>query len=253
MSDNPTIDLLSNTTVIPPAEITFDPVKRESIRDKVSAAIREAILSGKLKVGQRLTEAGLTTQFQVSRAVVREALQQLAHEGLIELNSYRGAQVIDLKPEQVDDIIQLRLVLESEAVRLAKQNMTDAGKTALRAAARDLERHRGNMEQFSRLDFAFHQLLWKMSGNSALPRHLVLLTGPVFSMGVIMRHRSVLSPTGANIGDHAQLAETICNGTTDQAVAAIRAHITENWARTRAAVGSLQERESKPRRRRAGR
>src|SRR5262245_62026610 len=79
------------------------PVQRESTRERVCTALRDAIYSGKLKLGQRLTELELTRELQVSRPVVREALQQLAHEGMIQLNSYRGAQVIDLTTEQIDE------------------------------------------------------------------------------------------------------------------------------------------------------
>src|SRR5262245_26392610 len=111
--------------------IVFAPVKRESTRDVVCAAIREAIFSGDLNVGQRLREVALAEQFGVSRPVIREAFQRLAHEGLVELNSFRGAQVVDLTPEQVDETLGVRLLLEPEAVRLAKKHLTDADKRTL--------------------------------------------------------------------------------------------------------------------------
>jgi len=222
----------------------FEPVRRESTRDKVYAAIRDAIFSGKLRVGQRLTELKLTSEFQVSRSVVREALQQLAHEGLIELNSNRGAQVVDLTTDQVDQIVQLRLLLESEAVRQAKQRLTGDGKRLLETAARRLENARSDVQTFIRLDYEFHETLWKLTGNATLCRHLALLTRPLFSLGIIMRHRSAIPEEGATLrtpGDHVRLAETICEGTMDEAVDAIRRHITENYPRTRAGVSRLHE------------
>ena len=97
----------------------FQAVKRESTKDKVYLLIREAIFLGKLKTGQRIAEVPLAEEFSVSRAIVREALQRLSHEGLVEHNSFKGARVIHLSPTQVDEIVHVRLLLESDAVRLA--------------------------------------------------------------------------------------------------------------------------------------
>jgi len=71
-------------------ETLFAPVHREATREKVCAAIRDAIVTGKLEIGQRLPELQLTRDFRVSRAVIREALQQLAYEGLVEQNINRA-------------------------------------------------------------------------------------------------------------------------------------------------------------------
>lgn len=221
----------------------FQPLSRESTGARVSAEIRQAILTGRLTTGARLTETALATQFQVSRAVIREALRQLGHEGLIELNSFRGARVVDLSPEQVDQIVSLRLLLEAEAVRLAFPRMTAGDKQELRRLAGSLAHARHHVELFTQLDLQFHTALWKLSGNPTLQKHLTLLVAPLFAMGGIMRHARL--PSGGEInyawGDHAPLAEAISNGTVEEAVEAIRQHITENWAHTRAAVEKFRE------------
>ena len=231
----------------------FQPVRREATREKVCAAIRDAIITGKLGVGQRLPEIQLTRDFQVSRAVVREALQQLAYEGLVEQTIHRGAQVIDLTAERVDEIVQLRTMLECEAVRLARGRMDPAERAVIECLAEEIEAARGDVETYVQADLAFHQAVWRGSGNQTLQKHLTLLTAPVFSMGIIIRHSSVmagaLESAAGPRSDHRQLAATILDGSLDQALAAVRQHIAENWDRTRTAVAQYHDRTGRGRRR----
>lgn len=232
----------------------FAPVRREATRDKVSAALRDAILSGRLAVGQRLPEVELTRQFQVSRAAIRESLQQLAHEGLVVLNSHRGAQVVDLAPEEIDEIISVRLLLEPEAVRLARQRMTAEERAELIAAGDQVELARPRPQEFVRLDRGFHELIWRFSGNATLYRHLSLLVSPLFSLGTILRRPGVITEDGATMrvpGDHRKLAQLVAQGPDSAAIEAIRDHITENWSRTKAAVGQLHGKQRSTRRQEA--
>lgn len=233
---------------------SFAPVKRESSREIVSASIREAIFDGTLHVGQRLREVPLAEQFQVSRPVIREALQQLSYEGLVEINSFRGAQVVDLTPQQVDEMLGLRLVLEAEAVRLAKPRLKDREKKRLRDLAGAMKNVRGTALQVVQIDLELHEAIWQLSGNETLCKHLILLTRPLFAFGVIMRH-SRMNPSNAayyEIGDHVGLVDRICDGTVKEAVEAIQSHIRENWDRTRAAVERLHgAAHEKPAKRRA--
>ena len=221
----------------------FAPVKRESTRDVVCAAIRESIFNGELKIGQRLREVALAEQFQVSRPVVREALQHLAHEGLVEINSFRGAQVVDLTPEQVDETLALRLMLEPEAVRLARNNLTDADRKRLRQMVEKMRRAESDSRDFAQLDFELHETIWRLARNQTLHKHLTLLTLPLFAMGTIMRRSaSATAAVDLRYGDHKNLIEAICNHSETEAVEAMRNHIRENWPRTRAASVRLHGR-----------
>jgi len=223
----------------------FAPVKREPTRARVYAAIREAIFTGKLKTGQRLAEVPLASEFQVSRAVVREALQQLAHDGLVELNSYKGARVVSLSPAQVDEILGLRLLLEAEAIRLAVPRLTDADKTWLRHHAGQLREAVNDAQKFAALDLEFHERIWELSGNETLRKFLTQLAAPLFSMGIIVRHSRILASDGASVrfprGDHSGLVETLCGGNVEEAVEAIRFHIAENWKLTRSFVEKFHQ------------
>lgn len=213
----------------------FESIRKESTRDKAYQAVRNAILSGKLKTGHRIAEVPLASELGVSRAIVREALQQLAHEGLVDQNSYRGTRVVRLSPQQIDDTLQVRLLLETEAVRLAHERLSDTERKTLRAMARRLEAAVNDPKKFVELDLALHEKVWELSGNEIVYRVLRQITVPVFAMSVIMRMQSEKVDPGGNWkrGDHTQLVEAICEGTADEAAEAIRFHLTENWKATR--------------------
>lgn len=212
-------------------------MKQESTREKVYAIIREAIISGKLKTGQRITEIQLSDDFHVSRAIVREALQQLAHEGLVEQNSYKGTRVVQLSAEQVDEIISLRLLLEAEAVRQAKRRLTEADKRQLKAMVGKLESSRANPTLYRELDLGLHEKIWELSGNGTLGKLLTQVTVPLFAMATITSStkfiRASQSRDDHQPSDHTTLVEKLCDGTSAEAVEAMQSHIERNWKNIR--------------------
>ena len=210
----------------------FEPVRRESTREKVYSAIREAVLDGRLGLGQRLTEISLAKDFGVSRAVIREALQQLAHDGLVEQNAYRSSNVVNLSPEQVDEIISTRILLESEAVRRALTNITAAEIRYLQNLMKQIQDAASDAEAVSELDLAFHEKIWELSGNTTLRKILLQITAPLFAMGSIMRHTR-RGGQGAKAvfrrSSHSDVVDALKIGDEAKAVEAIQKHIAENW------------------------
>ena len=100
---------------VPPAGLA--PVTSISRRDAVCAEIRRAIIVGGLKPGEKLTELALAASLRVSRATVREALGQLAQEGLVVSEPYRGLRVADLDAHAVRDLAKTRVALDKLALR----------------------------------------------------------------------------------------------------------------------------------------
>lgn len=224
---------------------TFAPVRRESTRDKVYVALREAILSGRLKTGQRLVEIPLARELGVSRAVLREALQQLAHDGLVEQSGYKGTRVVMLTPRQVDEIVGVRLLLEVEAVRLAHSRLNDRDRSELRALARRMAAET-DFPRFSQLDFRLHQRIWAVSGQETIARLLTQVSAPLFAMSLLIRsaEKRTRSRSDQRRGDHTPLVEALCSGTVDDAVEAMRFHLTENWTAIRARLEEFLAEES---------
>jgi DNA-binding GntR family transcriptional regulator len=212
------------------AATTFQPIARESTRRKVYLTLRDAILSGKLNSGRRLVEIPLAKEFGVSRAVLREALQQLAHEGLVQQNSYKGTHVVRLTPEELDEIVSVRLLLEAEASRLAAARMSNQQRESLAKMAARMASER-DATRFAALDLKFHEFIWAASANKTMERALKQVATPLFAMSLLMRTAEERRPARANVrrGDHTPLAEAICSGDQDRAAEAMRFHLTENW------------------------
>lgn len=210
----------------------FEQIKQVSTRQKVHAAIKEAILTGNLRTGEKITETELAETFKVSRAVVREALQQLAYEGLVEPNPYKGTRIVRLSLDQLDDTIAVRILLETEAVRLARESITTADRKILQTFANKFKNAHSNQSLYAQLDLQFHEKLWEMSSNRTLKKLLQQVTIPLFAMGTIIRYSKEIAPkkihtnNGADI--HLQLINAMCEGTVEEAVNAIREHLTEN-------------------------
>jgi DNA-binding GntR family transcriptional regulator len=90
-----------------------------SLHGKVIEELRQAILSGRLKPGERLVEGRLADEFGVSRNPVREAIRVLASEGLVEVTARRGASVASMSEQEARETIEVRALLEGQNARLA--------------------------------------------------------------------------------------------------------------------------------------
>lgn len=98
---------------------------KQTAQDLVLASMREAIISGRLAPGARLRQEKLAEEFGTSRIPVREALRALEYEGLVRSVPYRGFTVTELDADDIEEVYDLRILLESHAVRLAVPLMTD--------------------------------------------------------------------------------------------------------------------------------
>jgi len=145
---------------------------RQSTPSLVAEVLREAIFRGILSGGEQLRQDEVASQFGVSRIPVREAFRQLAAEGLITLYPHRGAVVSTLSPEEVQEIYEIRIPLETLAIRLAVPKLTQADL----AHAHDIL-HAIDLEEDSvrwgELNREFHATLYAPAGR---PRLLALIS-----------------------------------------------------------------------------
>lgn len=103
--------------------------------DWVETQIRRAILDGELAAGERLIAAALSERFSVSPTPLREALQRLAGEGLVEFTAQRGARVAPLSPDDCMELAELRRLLEPETAVQAALAGDDTWRARIRAAS----------------------------------------------------------------------------------------------------------------------
>lgn len=141
-----------------------------ALKETVIRGLRNAIIKGEYKQGERLKETDLCKRYQVSRVPVREALNQLKEEGFIEISPGKGARVTKFSAEDVSNIYDVLIGLESIACRSACQNITDE-------QIRKLEEYQflidkaiesDNGKLFIELNKKFHTLITETSHNPYL-------------------------------------------------------------------------------------
>jgi DNA-binding GntR family transcriptional regulator len=101
------------------------PILRQSLASAVAEKLREKIIDGELQEGEQLRQDAIAAELGVSRIPVREALRHLEAEGLITIVANRGAVVSALSPDEIDELFELRAVLECYVLRQAIPNMTE--------------------------------------------------------------------------------------------------------------------------------
>jgi DNA-binding GntR family transcriptional regulator len=152
-----------------------------TLRAHVVKILSSGILSGKYKPGDRLNESQIARELNISRIPVREALSQLQEQGLVQNRERRGMFVTNIGQEEVQQIASLRFILESEALRLARSNMTPEVLAVLEKLVDQMDSWDGTLLEAAALDLEFHRTLWRVAGNPYLERLLNGLMVPLFA------------------------------------------------------------------------
>ena len=130
-----------------------------TLADQVANRIREAILRGAFPSGESLRQEDLAAQLGVSRMPVREALRQLESEGFVAIYPHRGALVVALSADEVREIYDMRIAIETRLLRLALPNMTEETFREADAILDQIDREH-EPTRWSRLNWAFHLTLY---------------------------------------------------------------------------------------------
>ena len=169
-----------------PASAAASPHAGSPLREIVTAELRQAILSGRYKPGQRLVEDRLAEDFGVSRNPVREALRSLAAEGLVALTARRGATVAAPSPDDAREMIEVRATLEALNARHAARRRDPQVIAVLSAVLREGAAAAAGsaVAALPELNARFHDALAAAGSNRVLGdlmRSLRLRTGAVFA------------------------------------------------------------------------
>lgn len=144
-------------------------LQRESLGPRVASELRIAIAAGEFAPGERLIEVELAEQFGVSRGPVRDALQLLQAEGLVE-NQNPGMMVVGIDQDSISELYSLRGAIEGLAVRLAVGRGDEAGFGEIQRQVELMQRaaETDNPALFSKADVAFHNEICLISGHKRL-------------------------------------------------------------------------------------
>lgn len=143
------------------------------LRDVVFRTLRQAILRGELKPGERLMEIRLANQLGVSRTPIREAIRMLELDGLVIMVPRKGAQVAQITEKDLNDVLEVRLGLEELAVKLACQRITERELQKLYQASRSFEQmlettETDDLQKLAQADVAFHDVIYQATNNERL-------------------------------------------------------------------------------------
>ncbi|MFF1835556.1 GntR family transcriptional regulator [Streptomyces sp. NPDC058231] len=211
--------------VAPPA-VTTPPVKQPPAAERVYTHIKQAVLDRSYEGGTLLTEGDLAEAVGVSRTPVREALLRLEVEGLIKLYPKRGALVLAVSAQEIEDVVETRLLVEEFAARKAVP--APAKLIARLEELLDEQRQHGaagDLAAVSVADRCFHAEIVRNAGNEILSRLYDQLRDRQLRMGVAVMEAHP-DRIAANITEHTELLEAIRAGDPDIAAQVVRRHVS---------------------------
>ncbi|GLX96878.1 GntR family transcriptional regulator [Herbidospora sp. NBRC 101105] len=144
--------------------------ERQSLREQVAQALRDALVAGEMRPGVVYSAPVLAAQFGVSATPVREAMLDLAKEGLVEAVRNKGFRVTEMSDSDLDDITEIRRLIEVPTVARLAESGHDADFERLRPLAREIvsSAERGDLLTYVNADLRFHLELLSLAGNAHL-------------------------------------------------------------------------------------
>jgi DNA-binding GntR family transcriptional regulator len=148
------------------------PLRPQTAEQYVYAYLRDSILSGKLRGGDRIDQEKTARELVVSRMPVREAIRRLDSEGLVVHQPHRGVLVTVLGPEAVLELFEMRSVLEGLATSLAVKSITEESLTALEAQLEQMDHVRKNPAAWLQRHDDFHEQICTLARRPRLAKEI---------------------------------------------------------------------------------
>lgn len=202
--------------------------RHQTLREIILESIRESILRGSLKPGEKVAEPELAERFGISRTPIREAFRQLESEGYLTVIPRKGAVVTALSERDVEEFYSIKSILEGYAARIAAEKLSTKDLDRLEAINERLQQlaNEGDVKTFFRVHNEFHELFIRASGNEKLFE----LIGQLLLKFNRLRMASLALPGRMNISvqEHRKILEAFRRQDGDQA---------DNLVRKNAAYG----------------
>lgn len=204
------------------------------------AALEDDIATGRIAPGARLDETSLADRFGVSRTPIREALQQLAATGLIEIRPHRGAVVSSPDPRRLMEMFEVMAELEAMCGRLCARRLTPGHQQRLEQTLRACDRAAevGDTDAYYAENEHFHRAIYAASGNTFLAEQALALhrrLSPFRRLQLRVRNRLASSQR-----EHAAIVAAIVAGEESAAADQLRAHVVVQGERFADLVASLE-------------
>lgn len=200
------------------------PIVKESLDRKAASHLRNAVLSGELSPGERLTEQTLSEDLGLSRGTIRAALQRLAAEGLITQKIYSNWEVMALTSKDAKDLFMLRAGLEGLAGEHVATNITDPQRKVLKDAYEALldASSSGDPSKLADADFKLHRTIVHMTGNIRLLAHYAMVE---MQLRVYIRSTNILMESPQLVAtSHLGIVNAILDGDAKEARLQLEEH-----------------------------
>jgi DNA-binding GntR family transcriptional regulator len=198
-----------------------------SLKEIAYRSIKDKILSGDYHPGMRLREDLLAEEISMSRTPVREAINQLAAEGLVTNIARKGIYLAEFDGAQIQDLLEVRQALEVLAVSRCVSRIDGAGLDALEANLRQFSTalDQGRYGDCNQLDSAFHQIIAASSGNSKLVAFLAEIEDAMQMARAIEKKADPQQKNQLTLTEHRQIVDAIAGRDTAGAIAAVQANL----------------------------
>lgn len=209
-----------------PINVTFSLEELKPLRDKIASSIRDSIIEGRIKPGERLMEPDVAKTLGVSRTPLREAFLQLESEGFLKVNPRKGALVTETSPGDAEETYIIKGALEAVAARLAADSINDEQIEELISLNKKMEAIAQSKDKdyktFLELNSVFHQKIYECSGNAKLIKMINTLRNQTLRYNYIFL--SLLSHLDESVEEHYEIIEALKKRKPEEAESFIRKH-----------------------------
>ncbi len=207
---------------------------------RLREALEDDIISGRLRPGQRLDEVGMAERFGVSRTPVREALNQLAASGLVEIKPRRGAFVVLLGPRELIESFELMAEMEAICGRLAAQRMGEEDRRAIIAAHEECRAaaQAEDLGTYYEANARFHAAIYTATANRMLAAETLRLQRALQPYRRLQL--KVPRRMDNSLGEHEGILEALLASDADEAEKRLRNHVLIQGERFMSLLAILQ-------------
>ncbi|MDE5746004.1 MAG: GntR family transcriptional regulator [Acetatifactor sp.] len=195
------------------------------LRDVVFNTLRQAILTGELKPGERLMEIHLANKLGVSRTPIREAIRKLELEGLVTMIPRRGAEVAQITEKSMNDVLEVRRALDALCVELACERITPEDTEQLKLACETFEAavKTRDIKKVAKADVELHDIIAQATGNQRLVQLINNLSEQMYRYR--FEYIKDISQHQRLIDEHRMIYESIVKKDKEAASQAAHVHI----------------------------
>lgn len=226
--------------------VAFQTLNTRGVSEEVLEVLRGKILSSELEPGQRLDVAQISLQLGVSRTPIKDALQRLSEQDLVDIHPRRGTFVTQITPDDVRETFEVREALEMKACELAAGKLDPEKSVALRDLNEKMFAPALGFIDHAALDSEFHRIIIESAGNQRLLRIYSGLKAHVQIARVHYRSTEWRNTSATTITEHNNIIEALTEGRAEDARQAMQRHIRNSMERLISGISQLTSKSAAP-------